>query len=53
MAAKQLATTRAKSAGATAIDIKMTENIKLVPLDSNKDLFIEATIQAAAKGTPA
>mgnify|MGYP001471805531 FL=1 len=53
MAAKQLATTRAKSAGATAIDIKMTENIKLVPLDSNKDLFIEATIQAAANGTPA
>ena len=55
MAAKQLATTRAKSAGAgaTAIDIKMTENIKLVPLDSNKDLFIEAIIQAAANGTPA
>lgn len=53
MAAKQLAATRAKSAGATAIDIKMTENIKLVPLDSNKDLFIEATIQAAANGTPA
>tara|TARA_A100001015_G_scaffold33559_1_gene37220 strand:- start:5877 stop:6347 length:471 start_codon:yes stop_codon:yes gene_type:complete len=53
MAAKQLATTRAKSAGATAIDIKMTENIKLVPLYSNKDLFIEATIQAAANGTPA
>jgi hypothetical protein len=31
----------------------MTENIKLVPLDSNKNLFIEATIQAAANGTPA
>ena len=53
VAAKQLATTRAKSAGATAIDIKMTENIKLVPLDSNKDLFIEANIQAAANGTAA
>ena len=30
----------------------MTEQIKLVPLASNKDMFIEATIQAAATGTP-
>ena len=51
-AATQLATSRALSAGATAVTIEMTEDIKLVPLTSNKDMFIEATIQAAATGTP-
>ena len=51
-AATQLATSRALSAGATAVTIEMTEDIKLVPLASNKDMFIEATIQAAATGTP-
>ncbi len=51
-AAKQLATSRAVSAGATAVEVEMTEQIKLVPLASNKDMFIEATIQAAATGTP-
>ena len=51
-AAKQLATSRALSAGATAVEVELTEQIKLVPLASNKDMFIEATIQAAATGTP-
>ena len=50
--ATQLATSRALSAGATTVTIEMTEDIKLVPLASNKDMFIEATIQAAATGTP-
>lgn len=50
-AAKELATERAKSAGATSIEIKIIEDIKLVPLTSNKDLFVEATIQAEAIGT--
>ena len=50
-AARQLATSRAVKAGATAVEVEMTEQIKLVPLASNKDMFIEATIQAAATGT--
>ena len=50
-AAKQLATSRAVSAGATAVEVELTEQIKLVPLASSKDMFIEATIQAAATGT--
>ena len=51
-AAKQLATSRALSAGAISVEVEMTEQIKLVPLTSNKDLFIEATIQVTATGTP-
>ena len=50
--AKQLAKNRAFSAGATSVKVEMSEQIKLVPLESNKDMFIEATIQAAATGTP-
>ena len=50
--AKQLATSRAFRAGATAVEVEMTEQIKLVPLASNKDMFIEANIQAAAAGNP-
>ena len=41
----------ALSAGANAVEVEITEQIKMVPLASNKDLFIEATIQAAATGT--
>jgi len=52
-AAEQLARTRAKNAGAGAIAVEMSEQVKLVPLASNKDLFIEASIQAAAIGSPA
>ena len=37
-AATQLATSRALSAGATAVTIEMTEDM-LVPLASNKDMF--------------
>ena len=51
-AAKQLAISRALSAGATSVEVEMTEQIKMVPLASNKDLFIEATIHAAATGNP-
>ena len=50
IAAKQLAEARAKSAGATKIDLHLEEDIKLVPLSSNKDLFIEALIYATAEG---
>ena len=50
--ASQLATSRASSAGATNVSVEMTEDIKLVPLASNTEMFIEATIQAAATGTP-
>jgi N-methylhydantoinase A/oxoprolinase/acetone carboxylase beta subunit len=50
IAAKQLAEARAKAAGATKIDLHLEEDIKLVPLSSNKDLFIEALIYATAEG---
>ena len=51
-AAKELATSRALSAGANGVKVETTERIKLVPLAPNKDMFIEATIQAAATGLP-
>ena len=51
-AAKELAKSRALSAGATAIKVNIAEQIKLVPLGSNSDIFIEANIQAAATGKP-
>ena len=51
-AAKQLAESRALNAGATALEVEMTEQIKLVPLASGTDMFIEANIQATAAGTP-
>jgi hypothetical protein len=51
-AAEELATSRALSAGAIAVKVEMTEQVKLVPLTSKKHLFIEATVQAAATGTP-
>ena len=40
-AAKKLATSRALSAGAAMDELEMTEKIKLVPLTSNKDMFIK------------
>ena len=49
-AATQLAKERAKNAGASAVDVKLEEEIKLVPLSSNQDLFIEAVIYATAQG---
>ena len=51
-AAKELATSRALSAGANAVNVETTEQIKLVPLAPNKEMFLEATIQAAASGFP-
>ena len=51
-AANELAKSRALSAGATAIKVNIAEQIKLVPLGSNSDIFIEANIQAAATGKP-
>ena len=51
-AAKQLAKSRAFSAGANAVTVELTEQIKLVPLTSNKNMFIEANVQAAATGIP-
>jgi len=53
IAAKQLAEARAQNAGATKIDLHLDEDIKLVPLSSNKDLFIEALIYATAEGRAA
>ena len=50
--ARTLATSRASRAGAAAVKVEMTEEIKLVPLASKKDMFIEATVQAAATGAP-
>ena len=49
-AAHTLATARAKSAGAQSIEITLSENIKLVPLSADRDLFIEAFIHATAQG---
>jgi hypothetical protein len=46
-----LATTRATSAGAKNIVVDITEDVKLVPLSANKDLFIEASVHAAAVGS--
>jgi N-methylhydantoinase A/oxoprolinase/acetone carboxylase beta subunit len=50
--AKQLAEDRAKRAGAGTVNIHLDEDIKLVPLASNTNLFIEALICASAQGSP-
>ena len=49
-AASQLASDRAKNAGATNIDISLREDIKMVPLSADRDLFMEALIHATAEG---
>ena len=49
-AAHQLASDRAKNAGASKIDVTLTEDIKLVTLSADNDLFIEALIYATAEG---
>jgi len=49
-AASQLASDRAKNAGATNIDISLHEDIKMVPLSADRDLFMEALIHATAEG---
>ncbi|MCH2563823.1 MAG: hydantoinase/oxoprolinase family protein [SAR116 cluster bacterium] len=48
--AGQLAEERARKAGATSVSIKISEDIKLVPLGGGKELFIEALVQATADG---
>ncbi len=50
--ASKLAKDRAKRAGADTINIDLDEDIKVVPLSSNTDLFIEALIYATAQGSP-
>jgi hypothetical protein len=52
-AAHQLASDRAKNAGASKIDVTLTEDIKLVTLSADNDLFIEALIYATAEGRAA
>ncbi len=49
-AASQLASDRARNAGATNIDISLREDIKMVPLSADRDLFMEALIHATAEG---
>ena len=51
--AGQLAEERARKAGATSVSIEISEDIKLVPLDGGKELFIEALVQATADGAAA
>ena len=51
--AGQLAEERARKAGATSVSIKISEDIKLVPLGGGKELFIEALVQATADGAVA
>ena len=49
-AASQLAEDRARKAGASAVTIDISEDIKLVPLGGGKEMFIEALIHATADG---
>jgi N-methylhydantoinase A/oxoprolinase/acetone carboxylase beta subunit len=49
-AASNLATTRATSAGAHHVSVTLDEDIKLVPISSDRDMFIEALIYATADG---
>ena len=50
--ATQLANDRAKDAGAQKVSVKLEEDIKIVPIASNTNLFIEALIFATAEGSP-
>ena len=50
--ATQLAKDRASHAGAQMVNIHLEEDIKLVPIASNTNLFIEALIFATAEGSP-
>ncbi len=49
-AAKNLATARATKAGAHQVNVALQEDIKLVPISSERDMFIEALIYATADG---
>ena len=50
-AAGTLAEERARQAGAITVRITMSENVKLVPLSADRDMFIEALVYATADGT--
>ena len=49
-AAGALATSRAKQAGAGKVSVTLNEDVKLVPISSDRDMFIEALIYATADG---
>ncbi|MEX0503491.1 hydantoinase/oxoprolinase N-terminal domain-containing protein [Alphaproteobacteria bacterium LSUCC0719] len=49
-AARDLATARATKAGATQVTVTVEDDIKLVPISSDRDMFIEALIYATADG---
>jgi N-methylhydantoinase A/oxoprolinase/acetone carboxylase beta subunit len=51
-AARQLAHDRASSAGARAIEVTIAEDVRLVQLGPDKQLFIEAFVHATASGQP-
>ena len=50
--ATKLANDRARHAGARMVDVYLEEDVKLVPIASNTNLFIEALIFATAEGSP-
>ena len=49
-AAATLAEARAAKAGASSVTVTLDEDVKLVPLDADRDMFIEALIYATADG---
>ena len=49
-AAAALAESRAAKAGASLVTVTLEEDVKLVPLDADRDMFIEALIYATADG---
>ena len=49
-AATALATSRATQAGAEAVSVTSEEDVTLVPISSDRDMFIEALIYATADG---
>ena len=49
-AAAALAESRAAKAGASSVSVTLEEDVKLVPLDADRDMFIEALIYATADG---
>ena len=50
--ATQLANDRARHAGAQTVNVYLEEDVKLVPIASNTNLFIEALVFATAEGSP-
>ena len=50
--ATKIANDRARHAGAQTVNVHLEEDIKLIPIASNTNLFIEALIFATAEGSP-